>query len=288
MIGIGPLVSAAAAVLLVGGLVGPGDQGPATAVRSDEIVTERRAEALDALDAVAAALHASLESARRAADAVLSGSEDAGAHLAAAAEALDGAGDEARAAREAIAALDAARRARGEDPRPPPTAVTDAELRAISEELRLAGPAADDAARLRRGSDGVLARLDLALAAAVDGRSADARREVDLARADHEALSASATISDVLPVWLDATDAMISAVTSLIDATAAGDRAAADAAAEDFALVAEDAATADRALRIAVTEAADAATAAPLARIGSALATVEAARAEIAGEDPTP
>jgi hypothetical protein len=104
---------------------------------------------------------------------------------------------------------------------------------------------------------------------------------VESARAENDLLRASSAISDALPVWLETTDAMISLVTRLIDATEAGDREAAAAAAAEFAALAEDAEMADRALRIAVGEAADSATRPAVQRLGVALASIRELRAAI-------
>jgi hypothetical protein len=158
-----------------------------------------------------------------------------------------------------------------------------AELREIAADLRVAAARADDAAEMRRAAESLLVDLEAALEALVAGRYAEAGRSVDAARADHDAISGTAASAGVLGVWLSATDAMISAVSDLIDASAAGDAAASAAAAAEFDATASEAATADRALAIAVSEAADTA-GAPLRTLAEAAATLDDAHAALEAE----
>lgn len=286
MIGTGPLLSGAGSVLVVAALLGAGGPDPSVLRRADELVHERSRTALDALDALASALAPALQAARDGSSLAVQGDQPAGPRLVAAAEALEAATARAEAADHAVAALDGARRARDTGAQPLGPGVGAAELEAIAGELRAVAPAAEAVAGLRHRATQLLGRIDRGLAALVAGRHDEARSEVIAARADHDVVAESAAASDALPVWLEATDAMISAVTILIDATEAGDREAAAAAAADFAAVAEDAAMADRALAIAIAEAADSATRAVVARLGGAIASVEELRAAIASEAP--
>ncbi|MGZ8475695.1 MAG: hypothetical protein ACXWWQ_05650, partial [Candidatus Limnocylindria bacterium] len=97
----------------------------------------------------------------------------------------------------------------------------------------------------------------------------------------HDALVGAGGSSDALPVWLAATGAMITLVTTLIDATEADDTEAAAAASAEFAALAEDAAMADRALQIAISEGADSATRPAVARLAGALTAIGELRATI-------
>lgn len=286
MIGTGSLASLVGAVLVVLALLGGGAADPSALREADRLVGERASEALEALDGLTTALEPALEGARDGSSLVVQGDDPPGPRLVAAAVALEGAADEADAAHAAIAAFDRARHARGPGAQPARPAVEGAELEAIAVDLRAAAPTAGAVARLRHGAAEVLGRIDEALAALVDRSYGEARAAAIAARAGHDAILQAELPSDALPVWLGATDAMISAVTTLIDATETGDREAAAAAAADFAAVAEDAATADRALRVAIAEGADAATRAVVARLGAAISSLGDARAEIAAEAP--
>jgi hypothetical protein len=105
---------------------------------------------------------------------------------------------------------------------------------------------------------------------------------VTQARADHALVAAWDVAPATLPVWVETTDAMISAVEQIISASRTGDVASANAAAEAFAALAADAAAADRALRIALGEGGSALTAAPLERLAAALGGIEGVRATTA------
>ncbi|MEP7082140.1 MAG: hypothetical protein ABI841_04085, partial [Chloroflexota bacterium] len=237
--------------------------------------------ALDALDALAAALQPALDAARDGSALAVQGDEPPGPRLETAAETVEGASDEAREAELALAALAGARLTRDRGAAALSPVVSTDELAAIAGELRTAAPAADRVAAMRRGGAAVLEAVDRSLAALVEGRYDAARRELEAARAERDALVAAGGASDALPVWLEATDAMIIVVTTLIDATESDDREAAAAAAAEFADLAEDAAMADRALQIAISEGAASATRPAVAGLGVALATIEELRATI-------
>lgn len=288
MIGIGPLLSGAGSVLVVAALLGGGGRDPSALRQAEELVRDGSQTALEALDALGSALAPALDAARDGSSLVVQGDEPPGPRFVAAAEALEGAAAEADVARRAVAVLDGARLARDASAHPLSPGISAVELEAIAGDLRAVAPDADAVAEMRHRATELLERIDRALAALVDRRHDEARGEVDAARADHDALLASNVASDALPVWLETTDAMITAVTTLIDATEAGDREAAAAAAADFAALAEDAAMADRALRIAIAEGADAATRTALERVGTAISSVEELRATVASGAPQP
>ena len=281
MIGTGALASGAGSVLVVAALLGGGGPDPSASRHADQLVRDRSRAALEAIDALAAALAPALDAARDGTSLAVQGDEPPGPRLTAAATAVEAATANADAARRAVAALEAARRAR--DPGTPglPAVPGTGELEAIAGGLRAAAPAADAVVELRRRAARLLEAVDRALAALVDRRHADARAEVEAARAEHEVLRASTAASDVLPVWLETTDAMITVVTRLIDATEADDREAAATAAAEFAALAEDATVADRALRIAIAEGAGSATRAAVQRLAVAVGSVQELRAAI-------
>ena len=280
MISTRAVASAAGSVLVLASLAGSGP-APAASRQADELVRERARVALHALDTLGSALEPALEAAREGSALAVQGDEAPGPRLEAAAESVEGAAEEADDAQLAIAALDGALRARDPDAPVLPSVVTTEELAAIAGELRAAATGADAVAEMRRRSSSVLEAIDRSLATLIDGRYDAARAELDAARAEHDALVDAGGSSDALPVWLGATDAMITLVTTLIDATEADDSATAAAASAEFADLAEDAATADRALQIAISEGADSATRAGVARLAGALSAIEELRATI-------
>jgi hypothetical protein len=143
-------------------------------------------------------------------------------------------------------------------------------------------PAADAFVDMRLRSLGLPAELAEAVTALEREDPDTAAAVVERARAGHALVAEWENAPSTVPVWLDTTDAMISAVDALVSATRAGDAAAAAAAGEAFAALADDAATADRALRIALGEGGSALTAAPLERLARALGGIEDARATAA------
>ena len=280
MISTRAVASAVGSVLVLASL-GGGGPDPAASRHADELIRERARVALDALDTLASALEPALEAAREGSALAVQGDEAPGPRLEAAAEGVEGVATEADAARRAIAALDGARRARDPDAAPLPPVVTAEELAAIAGDLRASATGADAVAEMRRGSSSVLEATDRSLAALIDGRYGAARVELEAARAEHGALVAARGFSDALPVWLGATDAMITLVTTLIEATEAGDAEAAAAASAQFAVLAEDAAMSDRALQIAISEGAESATRPAVARLAGALTAIRELRATI-------
>ena len=280
MIGTAPAASALAAVVLCALVMGGGGRDPAPRLAADEIVRERTTRALAAVQSLERALVEALGEARTGASLAVDATSPS-ERLDAAAALVEGAADDADAVQRAVAALERARRARDPGAAPLPAPVTEAELAGIADGLRAAGPSADAAAEMRSLATRLLERLEAARVALRDGRFDAARDAAAGARADHEAVSGARVGSETLPVWLAATDAIISAVTRLIDATEAGDSDAAAAATRELAELAGEAAVADRALDVAVAEAADAASREPLARLGAAVAAMEGLRAAL-------
>lgn len=274
------MASASAAALVCTLLVGAG-RDPAATVGATAILRERAEAALLALDALDRALDPALDAARDGAGLVVGGDGAPGERLAASAVLVDGAIDDAGAAEEAVRQLEAVRRATDVAARPLPAPPAATEVAAIGEGLRMAARGADAAAGLRTRATNLVARLEESLASVASGDVARARAAAADAHAEHASISAAEAGSVTLPLWLDATDAMITAVTRLIDATEAGDDDAMAAARAEIASLSEDAATADRALDIAVADAASAATGSALTRLATAVAAVSATRAAI-------
>lgn len=281
MIGRAAVASAvASATLCTAVLGGARDPGPAIAGR--EMVLVRADAAAAALDPLDHTLGSALDAAREGAARVAQGDARPGTSLERAADLVAGAVDESRDAQRAMGHLDSARRAQHPDASPLPPPPRPDELATIAAELRTAAAGADAAADLRTGTTRLLEALDDARAALASGDVAGAREATDLASAEHASLSAVATAPETLPLWLDATGAMITVVTTLIDATEAGDLDAIAAAQADLAALAEEAGSADRALDIALADAAAASTGPALARLATSVAEVADAVAAVA------
>ncbi len=235
-----------------------------------------------ALDALRAAIQPGLDEARAAAAAVLSADDPAGPALLQAGDTLADAENAATDARMAVATLNGARDALQPGTASLPDPIAAGELSSIGAQLAAAAQAADTFLDLRRRADALPRLLDDALAALERGDPDAAAVSVAAARADLDLVSAWEAAPTSLPVWVETTDAMISAMESIVSATREGDSAAAMAAADAFSALAEDAAAADRSLRIALGEGGSALTAAPLERLAAALGGIEDTRATTA------
>jgi hypothetical protein len=274
--------SAAVAVLGLALALGPVAADPSVAIGAARLVRERAAAASSALDALRTAVQPGLEASRRAAADVVGGDEPPGPRITEAAELIASADQSVLPARRAMTALGSARLAWHPGATRTRQPVAAGELSSIAAQLAAAGPAAEQFADLRVRATGVPGVLELALNALERGAVEEAAELTARAREDHDAIVAWETDLPTLPVWIETTDAMIGAVEGILEATRAGDAAAAREAAEAFAALADDAATADRALRIALSEGGAALTAAPLERLATALRSIEAARAAAA------
>lgn len=282
MIGSRTAVSAGSAVLGLALVLGPRAADPSAGLAAERLVRERSAAAISALDALLAASQPGLEAARAASAAVLSGDEPPGPGLEAAAALVEEAERAVAPARRAVASLSTARIARDPSARPLPPPIEIGELSSIAGQLARSGPAADAFADLRLRATRLPGLLEQVLRGLQRGDLGAAAELTERARADLDAVVAWETDLPTLPVWIETTDAMISAVEQILDATRAGDDAAATEAADAFAALSDEAATADRALRIALSEGGASLTAAPLERLASALRAIEGSRAAAA------
>lgn len=283
MIGMRAAASGLLAAALGAGAVHGGDQGPARAVAADRLVLARALTAEAALAQLEAALEPPLQAARRGAARIVAGDVSPADPLMRAAAAVSAAEAEASEARDALERLDAARRAR----EPVAPSAVDAplargELRSIAGQLEATAEAGDDFTAMRRRAEDVTRSLEAALIALDDGDVDAAEASVEEARREHDAIVAWEPGLVTLPVWIETTDAMISAMETIVMATRAGDVAGARDAAEAFAALDEEADEADRALRIAVSEGGAAIAAPALGRLAGARAAVGEARAQMA------
>lgn len=282
MIGVPAAGSAGVAVLGLAVLFGPGATDPTIEVAAERLIRERAAVAVAALDDLRDAIEPGLEAARIGAAGVLSGDEPPSPRLEGAAAQIADAEDAVTPARRGVAALAAAQGAWRPGASRPPEPIAAGELSSIATQLRSAGEAVDAFADLRARGTGLPGLLDEVLRALEAGDLDEATELAAVVRADHDAIVGWETDLVTLPVWIETTDAMITAVEQILDATRAGDDAAATEAAESFGALADGAATADRALRIALSEGGSALTAAPLERLAVALGDIDASRAAAA------
>ena len=280
MIGI-RVLSTALAVLAVIPLVGAGGPEPSAVLAARQLVLDRADAADAALHALEEAIAPGLDAARRGSARVVSGDDAPGAELRAAAAALASADAVAGAARRAVDALEGARRL-VEAGAAIDLDVARGEIGSIAAQVEGTAGAADAFADMRRRAERLVVGLEEALAALEAGLLSEARDLVAVARDDHDALAAWEVELVTLPVWIDTTDAMIGSMETIIAATEAGDDASANAAAQEFAALAEEAGPADRGLRIAIGEGGSAVTAAPLGRLADLLREVALTRLEVA------
>lgn len=268
------------AALVAGIAVGAGGD-PGAMLAAERLVETRAREAAAELDALATALAPAREEARRGVARVVSGRESPAEALGAAADIVDDAAQQAASARAAVSALNATRDMAPDDAPDVTEPPGPEDLHALAGELRASASAAEAFAERRRSAARVVETLDAALQSLVEGRPSDAADAVTAARADHAALLSWPREIAILSIWLETTDAMISAVETLIDASRGGDDERAAAAARDFAALSGEAAIADRALRIAVGEGGGAVTAPALERFGAVTAAIEGSRSSV-------
>ena len=283
MIGIRATASAAVAIVGLAALIAPRQADPGAAIAAERIVRERAEAAVVALDDLRAAIEPGLEAARSGAAGVLTDEGDPGPRLREAGELIAAAEVQAPRARRAVAALDGARRAWRPGSQAIAAPVEVGELASIGSQVGASASAADAFADRRRRSLAIPASLEDAVAA-LEARDVEAAPGGGgRARAAPPPLAARGAPPPTLPVWVETSDAMITAVEELVAATRAGDVAAAQAAADAFAALSDDGETADRALRIALSEGASTLMAAPLERLAAVLGDLDASRTEIGG-----
>ncbi|HJP71729.1 MAG TPA: hypothetical protein VJ975_08425 [Candidatus Limnocylindria bacterium] len=272
------IVAAAGVVLLLG----PGGPRPELDAAARRLVVDAADAADSSLSDLAASLAPAVEAGRAGSARAIAGDEAPGPKLVEAAELTRAAEGAAADARRALVALERAQHAA--NPKAPPieTVTAAGDLESIASQLDASADAADEFAAMRERAASVVAELDGALVALDDGDLDDARGHVTQARDAHTAVAEWDVGLVTLPVWIDTTDAMITAVEDIITATERGDPAAAARAADAFTALAPDGATADRALRIAIGEGGSAVAAVPLERLAAILAAVDDARITVA------
>lgn len=282
MIGTVRMVAVVAGIVALVPSLGQGGPDPSTTIAARALVAERAAAADDALRALEREIQPALDLARSGAARVVNGETPPSESLAEAGAMLIEIDPFGAEAASRIRALEGARRALAAPGAPiePPTQA--GELASIGAQLEGTAPAADRFASMRLRADRVLAGLAAVIAALGDGDAAGAETALARARADHEAVAAWDVDLVTLPVWVEASAALVDAAEAIVAATTAGDAAAAAEAADEFAAQREGAASADRALRIAMGEGGAAVTAAPLGRLADLLRRTAEARATVA------
>jgi hypothetical protein len=283
MIGIRAAASAAVAIIGLAALVGPREADPGAAIAAERLVRERAEAAVVAIDDLREAIEPGLDAARSGAAGVLTEEADPGPRLREAGDLIAAAEAEAPRVLRAVAALDGARRAWRPALEPIAAPIVAGELVSIGSQVADSAPAADAFADRRRRALAIPATLEEAIAALEAGDLDAATTLVTRARADHDLVAGWESPPPTLPVWIETSDAMVSAVEKLVAATRTGDVGAAREAADAFAARSDDGETADRALRIALSEGASALMAGPLERLAAVLGELDASRAAIAG-----
>jgi hypothetical protein len=282
MIGTPAVLAALVGIVALVPLLGTGGPDPSAAIGARDLVAERAAAADAALDAMERAIQPALDLARSGAARVVNGESSPGEPLSDAGAMLIELDPLAVEAVTRIRALEGARRALGS-----PDAVVDppadpGELASIGAQLEGTAAAADRFAGMRLRAERVLAALVTVVEMLAVGDASGATSVLEQARDDHDVIAGWEVGLVTLPVWIEASGALIEAADALVRATAAGDAEAAAAAAEDFASQRDGAASADRALRIAMAEGGAAVTAAPLGRLADVLRRTAQARAAVA------
>lgn len=285
MIGRPDLLAGLVGIVALVPLVGAGGPDPSAALAARVLVAERAAEADRALMTLERAIQPALDLARSGSALVVNGESPPGEPLAEAGGMLVEAEPLGAEAASRVRGLDGARRAMWApedrvEPIEPPAAA--GELASIGAQLEGTAPAADRFAALRLRAERVLTGLSAVIHALGAGDRAAAELALDQARTDHDAVAAWEVDLATLPVWIDASGALVEAAEALVAASGRGDAGAAAEAAEEFAEQREGAASADRALRIAMGEGGVAVTAAPLGRLADVLRRAAEARATVA------
>jgi hypothetical protein len=275
-----------AAALVLGMLLGAKPPVPSPADDPSQAAREAHLRGV-AADAAAACsellrqLHSARDAARRGAALIVEGDTPPQRALSLAADHLE------QAEPLAVRAGAATRRLRGtlQSVRPggEPTVAdlpTAGELAGIATQLRAAGDAAAAFLERRHAAEETLAQL---------GRALDALDRGDLDAASAALASASAARQvlvdweeppTTLGLWLQTTDAMITAAADMVEARRTGDAAAAQRAVDAYAAAAQDAHRADVSLGLSLSETGAGLTGTPLRRLADALAAVEEARAQ--------
>jgi hypothetical protein len=265
------------ALALVLGL-GGGAPRPEVELAERTLVIERADAADAALAAVREQLASALDSARAGSARVVAGEGAPGPMFERAADGVLAAVDVAIEAHAARAGLDGARTAHSPDAVALPPAPDPAELASLGAQLEATADAAEAFVAMRGRAESVTPTLLDALDALEAGEVDEADGLVAEARADLVALSDWELGVGTLPVWVATVDEMIEAMQRLVNATRAGDVAAAEAAAADFAALAAEAPSADRALRIAIGEGGSAVSATSLERLAALLVATDELR----------
>jgi len=274
MIGRPPLAAAVTGLALVVAL-GGGTPRPEIelAARGAIIVHAARAEA--ALALLRERLAAALDAGRAGSARTIAGDAAPGPMFDRAADGVLASVDVALDALDARDDVAAARSARSPEVIALPPAPDPAELVSLGAQLAATADAAETFVQMRGRAESVTPTLLAALDALEAGEIDVAEGLVSDARAALDTLAAWEVGAVTLPVWLTTADEMIGAMQRLVTATRDGDLPGAEAAAAEFAALAEDAPSADRALRIALGEGGSAVGATALERLAAHLAATD-------------
>lgn len=235
--------------------------------------------AVEELDGLAAVVAAAVAEARQGSARIVSGDDPPEPPLEAAAAVLAGGVGELRAAQTAVASLAGTLASVRPGQALPSLSVSEADLLGIADQLRAAAEAATPFVARRRAAAATLEELGRGLAALEANDPAAAQAAIERAATAREEVAGWEEPPAALIVWLNTTDAMLSAVRDIAEAVAAGDAEAASVASEAYAQAAEQAGGADRALALSIAEAGSALTQTPMRRLAAISAELEALRA---------
>ncbi len=270
------------AILLVAGVF---SQRPADALAADPVGAARARAALSAAVNDAAsrlhALHAMVEQAlvdgRMGAALTVSGSENPGPHLTAAAADLGGAEAQAVSCREALARIAGQLAILRPSAGAPILQLDPGALASTAGQLATSADAADAFRAMRVASQATLTELGAALAALDRSDPVTALAALDRADAQLAAVRAWPGQLDTLPIWVEATSKLLSSARAIAVAARDGDAAALARARSDYRAATGDARQADLALAIAIAEGGGAVSGAPLQALAAEQSAIDAA-----------
>lgn len=242
--------------------------------------------ALVGADAAIAALEAqlgeALGDARGGAALVLDGDAPPDERFDAAALAMEMAGPPIVAARQALREVERLGSSRVPPIAVPALPIDEADAARLGAELRASGTTAASVASLRHASDAALSDLELALAAAADGRPDDIARAVASGRAGLATFAEWNATLPTLTVWTGGMRDLLDALDGIATALRSGDAAALAAAHDAYAVATQEASRADRGRAIALADAAASIGGGAPAALATLLAQVGECRAAVA------
>ncbi|HET8570907.1 MAG TPA: hypothetical protein VFN14_03380 [Candidatus Limnocylindria bacterium] len=278
---IGLLIGVAAALALGSTLTfGPTDRTPADVAAYRRAVVADAEAADGALAALRETVEGAIERARGGVAATVSGDEPPGPMLEVAAARLEDGQPAVDRAQAELGALRGQLAIGGSVDAPRLLASSD-DLASIAAQLRDSASSADGFARMRLATRQVLGGLQAVLVGLRANDLDAAGRGIAAARTALDEVRAWPGRLATLPVWIATADALLDALTGVVDARRDGDATREAQALDAYRRASDGAAQADRALAIAIAEGGGAISQAPLARLADLLAKIDATRASV-------